>query len=638
MVNNVQLQLQHELSAQRWRALDKALVRFFAKELPHLSDWWLLVIGETSLALAQGHLCLEVSEMQHYLASVDLEWPDLATELANATELVAKDELDQRPLVYANQAFYFQRYYLAQQSIQQYLQRTVAQSQGLRSQLPVAPLAKVLALLFPVSTEPDWQRLACAISASSMFSVITGGPGTGKTTTVVKLLALLQLLQQQQELPWLKLVLAAPTGKAAVRLRSSIGKALTALAVPEQVKAVLPAEVFTVHKLLGARPHSQQFRHHQHNPLLLDVLVVDEASMLDVDMMLALLNALPTHARLVLLGDKDQLASVEAGALLASLCQHAGAGGYHPDTLHWLQQFSQASLPTDLLSSQATALDQHIAMLRRSYRFSSDSGIAGLALAVNQGDVAAVRQLCQQQTPDVQVLLRPSSNDLRQLLLCGQTTAGGTSGFGPYLQLAQHEVANEVDVWAWQVLQAFGRFQLLCAVRQGDYGVDALNQLTEQQLHQQGWIDASQQWYVGRPVLICENDYQLGLMNGDVGICLRRTVQGRSLLVVAFAASDKLQGIQWVLPSRLPAHETAYAITVHKSQGSEFAHAVLVMPDKASAVLTRELVYTAITRAAERFSLVCPDPDLLDQAVSRRTSRAGAIRIDHLLASQHQLL
>ncbi|WP_337881526.1 exodeoxyribonuclease V subunit alpha [Rheinheimera sp.] len=626
-------QLIRELAGNHWRAIDKALVRFFQQHCPELSALWLLVAGETSKASSQGHLCLELQEAEAYLQSAGLPIPDWASRLQEANLLISVAMLDERPLVYASDAWYFRRFYACQQQIQAYLQHTSGQSQRLRSQMELPVLQTLLDGLFAAKAEPDWQRLACALSASSQFSVITGGPGTGKTTTVVKLLALLQQWQHQQQLPPLRLVLAAPTGKAAVRLRSSIQKALVSLALEPAIQAAVPTEVSTVHKLLGARPHSKNFYHNEHHPLALDLLVLDEASMLDVELFSALLRALPLNARLVLLGDKDQLASVEAGALLGSLCAFAAKGRYSSATLQWLTALSHVPLPAELETASPQALDQQIAMLRKSYRFSADSGISALAQAVNQGDLAQVQTLCQQQKADLHVLFKPSQLHLRQLVLSGQADGQGQSGFSHYLRLVQQGAegplhgANQ-DQWAQAVLSAFGRFQLLCAVRQGEFGVQQVNQQVELWLQACGLVDAHTQWYPGRPVLISQNDYGLGLMNGDVGICLRRDWQGKSVLAVAFASTEPGQAIRWVLPGRLPAHETAYAITVHKSQGSEFDHAVLLLPAEPSALLTRELVYTAITRAAKQFSLVCPEPQLLLQAVSAKTSRAGSLRLE----------
>ncbi|MBI0548535.1 AAA family ATPase, partial [Dickeya dianthicola] len=251
--------------------------------------------------------------------------------------------------------------------------------------------------LFPgdAAGAANWQKLACALAAGSAFSIITGGPGTGKTTTVVKLLALLQSLALEQHGKPLRIRLAAPTGKAAARLNESIagaiaGLTLDGLAQGEAIREHINSEVVTLHRLLGSRPDTRHFRHHADNPLMLDVLVVDEASMVDLEMMAALLAAMPARSRLILLGDKDQLASVEAGALMGELCRRAAQGHYLPQTRDWLRDVAGDAPDDALLDPHGSALDQSIAMLRHSYRFGADSGIGQLAEAVNDGDAAAL--------------------------------------------------------------------------------------------------------------------------------------------------------------------------------------------------------------------------------------------------------
>lgn len=557
-------------------------------------------------------------------------------------DLFQLSEDNNQPFVYANNALYMRRYFSYQQQIALYLEQSNERSQKLRQAIDPALLNQLLEPLFPAtaatSAAPDWQRLSCAIAASSSFSVITGGPGTGKTTTVVKLLLVLQQLQQQQGAAPLTIQLAAPTGKAAVRLRSSIRTTLDKLPASAEIKSQVPTEVSTLHKLLGARAQSRQFKQNALEPLALDLLVVDEASMLDVELMAALLSALPAHARLILLGDKDQLASVEAGALMAELCQWAEQGHYWPVTVDWLNQLSFAAVPELLISQQGKALEQQIGMLRVSHRFDPQSGIAKLATAVNNGQSAEVTAICQADYADLQYLEAAEVRQLKQFVLTGQVKSQikDAAGFSFYLQTVAQSPALDaseqaIENWAQQVLTDFSAFQLLCAVRQGPFGVEQVNLSVEKMLHQAGLIQQtsqqSSQWYAGRPVMVTQNDYALGLMNGDVGICLLRPYQGKLILAVAFASEDSCKAVRWVLPSRLQQVETAYAITVHKSQGSEFSHAVLVLPDHFSPVLTRELIYTGITRAAKLFSLVCAKSDLLRLAIEQKVQRHGAVRL-----------
>ncbi|MDR7119511.1 exodeoxyribonuclease V subunit alpha [Rheinheimera soli] len=624
--------LELQMQGKDWRALDKALVTFF-REQQKLEPALALLIGQCSFALAQGHLCLPLKSMSQHSQQ---EWLAL---MALYPDLFELSENRNQPFVYANNALYMRRYFGYQQQIALYLQQSSQRSQQLRQAIDPALLKNLLDPLFPVSAtksaDPDWQRLSCAIAASSSFSVITGGPGTGKTTTVVKLLLVLQQLQQQQGATPLTIQLAAPTGKAAVRLRSSIRTTLDKLPASAEMKSQVPTDVSTLHKLLGARAQSRQFKQNAFEPLALDLLVVDEASMLDVELMAALLSALPAHARLILLGDKDQLASVEAGALMAELCQWAEQGHYLAETAAWLNQLSAAAIPADLISDTGKALEQQIGMLRVSHRFDPQSGIAKLANAVNAGHSAEVAAICRADYADLQYLEATDFKHLKQFVLTGKAKEEQkeAAGFSFYLNTVRQSPSLEaedqvIDLWAQQVLADFSAFQLLCAVRQGPMGVEQVNLSVEKMLHQAGLIQHSSHWYAGRPVMVTQNDYALGLMNGDVGICLLRPYQGKWMLAVAFASEDSSKAVRWVLPSRLQQVETAYAITVHKSQGSEFRHAVLVLPDNFSPVLSRELIYTGITRAAKLFSLICAKPDLLTQAVERKVQRYGAIRLD----------
>ncbi|MDO4682742.1 MAG: exodeoxyribonuclease V subunit alpha [Lautropia sp.] len=594
------------------------------------------------------------------------------------------------PLVLSGTRLYLRRYWQYEQDV---LAAILSRLDGLdigavqaAGANPEASLKPVLDALFmpPAggqaaattgATAVDWQKVACALVARQRFGLITGGPGTGKTTTVIRLLALLQSLSRQRgEARFLRIGLAAPTGKAAARLGSSIQGAidrltLDGLADAEAIRAAIPTSVSTLHRLLGSRPDSRHFRHGENNPLPLDVLVVDEASMVDLEMMAFVVKALPPQARLILLGDKDQLASVEAGAILGELCARAQDGHYWPQTADWVRRETGQSLPDSFQDEGGWPLDQSIAMLRHSHRFSSQSGIGALAEAVNQGDGGRVRRLWREAEASGAesdicriVVMDRERHALRSLVVSGRASghddrtsdpggapAQGTArlpnvspgdspeaqGYAHYLRVmhrhrpqtgdtaGQGPIGQEWDAWANQVLGAHTRFQLLCALRQGTWGVEALNQQIAQWLQQDGLLPASEGWYEGRPVMVTRNDYELGLMNGDIGICLQ-TPKG---LRVAFAGAGEGELIRWVLPSRLQSVDTVFAMTVHKAQGSEFDHAALAMPDTLSPVLTRELVYTAITRARAFFTLCGPEGVdwRFEETIHRRVMRASGL-------------
>ena len=517
--------------------------------------------------------------------------------------------------------------------------------------------------LSEASSDTDWQKVACAVALRARLSVITGGPGTGKTYTAARLLALLLALHEGDS-P-LRVALAAPTGKAAARLKQSIDNALTSLQdqVPEGsgldlntlIARMGPAR--TLHSLLGARPDTRQFRHHAANPLDVDVLIVDEASMVHLEMMDALLQALPATARLVLLGDKDQLASVEAGAVLGDLCRDAAAGRYSADTAQFVQTVAGQTLPAEYRSAGAAPLlAQQTVMLRQSRRFKG--AIGQLALAVNRGDAAAARAVLPegfsaplmqqelhqaqtiapgagllQETPQPPVGATPSSRSPSALLALQPTTpqavctlALGTSGkptYADYLRLMQQVLSGqdaEVHAaWVRSVLKAFERFRILCAVHQGDWGTEGLNAAVQKALADKGLIKVTGEWFAGRPVMVTRNDAQLGVFNGDVGLVLPNS---EGTLKVWFLDGEALRSVSVM---RLAQVETAFVMTVHKSQGSEFEHTALVLPPGGAEVLSRELAYTGITRAREQFTLIEAEAGLLEAAIDRPSVRASGL-------------
>lgn len=470
----------------------------------------------------------------------------------------------------------------------------------LASAQAASDLGKLDALV-PEALCCNGQKLAAATAAARPFAVISGGPGTGKTTTVAKLLAILvETGLQGGKAPAIRLV--APTGKAAARLTESIGAALQALDLPPEVVEAIPTEAGTLHRLLGVIPGRSQFRHHAGNPLHLDLLVVDEASMVDLPMMARLLDALPSHARLILLGDKDQLASVEAGAVLGDICSFTSQG-ISSAQADWLSRQTGYRLQG---SPAGAPVRDSLCLLSKSWRFDQHSGIGQLARACNGGDAAAVEAVWSAGFADIS--LHPWAGEAYDELI-----AQGVAGYGSYLKAARAGEAPSA------VFKAFNGFQILCALRDGPFGVLGLNERLELALSRAGLIARDGDWYAGRPVMVVRNDHGIGLYNGDMGLCLPDET-GR--LKVWFEQPDGT--LRALLPSRLPPHETVYAMTIHKSQGSEFAHTVLVLPDSPSPLLTRELVYTGITRAKARLDLY-GDRALLAQAVRKKTERYSGL-------------
>jgi exodeoxyribonuclease V alpha subunit len=663
------------LLLERWvergwlRALDKAFVAFLADLDPTADSLVLLAAALTSHQLGHGHVCLDLFETLRepdFALSLPPEGDLLATPMLLPSALLkaldgatwcqaladsvlvarAGDNSEaaaQKPLVLSDRRLYLRRYWTYERRIDAALHRRLTQVEPAPSDLA----QRLEALFGPANAAPgaliDWQKLACALATRGAFSIITGGPGTGKTTTVVRLLALLQSPAVERGKP-LRIRLAAPTGKAAARLTESISHQVQSLQVPEQVRQKIPSDVTTVHRLLGSRPGTRHFRHHAGNPLPLDVLVVDEASMIDLEMMANLLDALPPHARMVLLGDKDQLASVEAGAVLGDLCRDAEAGMYSPQTQTWLESVSGEDLSKSGLQQGDNvqhALAQQVVMLRHSRRFVAGSGIGQLAKLVNQQqDQDARSLLVHGDYKDLFSLALKGEQDraLSRLLLDGH--GSGPQGYRHYLGVMHAQRPQDLTSiddprcvdWARKVLNAFDEFQLLCAVRKGPWGVEGLNQRITQTLFAAQLIENDQQWYEGRPVLMTRNDYGLGLMNGDIGIALRlpegAPEENRQALRVAFPRNDGSGGVRFVLPSRLNDVETVYAMTVHKSQGSEFAHTALILPEALNPVLTKELIYTGITRAKNWFSLIEPRQGVFEEALRRKVKRLSGLMLE----------
>ena len=583
------------------RPLDVQFAMMVAGEEPEV----MLAAALLSKDAGEGHVCLPLSRLVpdeqmpaalqscFVLLGESVDWQ----AVLSCSPAVSGAET-QTPMILTGERLYLNRLWRNELTVARFFSETNAP-------LPCdeAQLRQTLDGLFSSGEAIDWQKVAAAVALTRRISVISGGPGTGKTTTVAKLLAALIQLSGEQKC---RIRLAAPTGKAAARLTESLGGALQRLPLTEAQLALFPNEASTLHRLLGAQPGSQRLRYHAGNPLHLDVLVVDEASMIDLTMMSRLIDALPPHARVVFLGDRDQLASVEAGAVLGDICTYASYG-YTAARAQELARLTGCSLEPDH-SPVAGALRDSLCLLQKSYRFGSNSGIGQLAAAVNRGDRHATRTVFDGSFTDIEKKSLQSGEEYQAML------EEALQGYQRFLSCVQQRSQPG------QVIAAFGEYQLLCALREGPFGVAGLNDRLEQLLVQKRKINRQQhsRWYEGRPVMISRNDSTLGLFNGDIGIALDR---GNGLRVWFQLPDGSVKSVQ---PSRLPEHETAWAMTVHKSQGSEFNHAALILPTQLSPVVTRELVYTAVTRARQRLSLYA-DERVLGQAIATRTERRSGL-------------
>ena len=506
-----------------------------------------ILLATLSQKQHQGHSCIEINETdKNLLLASGLASEDLAQSQAY-------------PLIMEQNRLYLQRYWFYEDRLAKQIKQLA------HIPKPVENLDSLLDRYFGACvTETDWQREAAKIAAQQAFCIITGGPGTGKTTTVCKILAVLQELADEP----LLIALAAPTGKAAMRLQEAIAVNIDGLDCPDTIKEQIPHTAITLHRLLGTKPPSPYFHHDATNPLIFDLVVVDEASMVDLALMSKLVDALKPGARLILLGDKDQLASVESGAVLADLI---------------------AALPDNTVE------------LRQSYRF--DDGIKKLADAVNQRHHEAAWSI----------------------LSAGNETAGKLEQkhLVPYVLEQRENYVRLVKAGAefTDVYRAFSRFQVVCSNRHGKNGALAINDAVEQGLFGQRTLGSPILWYPGRPVMVMQNNPALHLYNGDIGICLSDKDQNGNFMVF-FQRPDGT--IKKYLPARMPTCETAFAMTIHKSQGSEFDEALIVLPETINPVLSKELLYTAITRAKKKIKLVAEE-SVFAATINRKMERVTGL-------------
>jgi exodeoxyribonuclease V alpha subunit len=493
---------------------------------------------------SQGHSCIHVDEIEQQLV-----W---ASGLASNCDL--------SPLILEQNRLYLHRYWEYENRLALQIKNLLADS------FPNNNLNPLLDRYFiDLIDETDWQREAAKKAVTQAFSIITGGPGTGKTTTVVKILALLQELATQDNVH-LHIALAAPTGKAAMRLQESISLSKHTLPCSESIKQNIPETVSTIHRLLGSNPPTPYFKHHSENPLIFDLVVIDEASMVDLALMSKLVDALKPGSRLILLGDKDQLASVESGAVLADL---------------------------------TSGLPEHTLELKKSYRFHGE--IKQLADAVNAQAAEKAWQLLEKGQQQIALLNEDPIDFIAEQ-------------YSYYLLLIKNNSSYQ------DIFSAFNQFQVLCSHRHGENGVIEINQKVEEKLFQQNKIQIKGQWYVGRPIMVTQNDTGMMLFNGDIGICLHNKETAN--LNVFFLRSDG--SIKKVLPSRVPAHETVFSMTIHKSQGSEFEQCLCILPSQLNSIVSKELIYTAITRTKAKLKIKS-SYSVFCQAVKQKVERTGGL-------------
>jgi exodeoxyribonuclease V alpha subunit len=572
-----------------------------------------LTAAAVSQRTREGSVCMDLRALAGapiFAGSAGERWPRLADwrDLLLGCGIAGQGD-PRTPLVLdARDRLYLFRYWQHEQELARQVRQRLGPAAFAHE--PAAVRAELVRLFASTpagaadGSEPDWQRVAVTLALASRFSVVTGGPGTGKTHVAVRTLTLLERLERCAGRASPKSLLLAPTGKAAARLVAALRFAQSELG-PDAASDAALDQALTIHRALGAsRGPVPRFAHDARRPLVADIVVVDEASMVDLPLMRRLFEATLPSTRIVLLGDADQLSSVQSGAVLGELCAVSRPHVYSVEVARSVAELGGEQLPSDpgLL---AGGLDDRVVELRASRRFSESSGIGALGAALRRGDGAAALGILDQ------------ARAVRRI----EPTGPGHFGRAVESLLLDGYAAALTERDPRAALDRLAEFRVLCAHRRGPAGVERLNRIIERVLAAAELVSPHGERYAGRPVLVEENDYRAGLFNGDVGLMLPDANRGGELRVHFPGADGQVRSFY---PGRLPRHQTAFAMSVHKSQGSEFEHVLLVLPEPSSPLLTRELLYTAVTRARERVTILGTAESVLAGA-GRRAERASGL-------------
>ncbi len=556
-----------------------------------------------SKKLAEGHICVDLNDVDEEKD----ELPSYYLAIEQAIKNIAKDKLvtentaNKQPFVLHQNRLYLQRYFNYESSILQRIQAFVASEKATEPERvqQLTNNQEFIKQLFSSSAGiVNWQLAAAVNSYLNNFSIITGGPGTGKTTTVAKILAILFHLNGD-----LKVGLAAPTGKASARMAESLKSAK--LEVSEHIKNKFQEiQPSTLHRLLGYIPDSPYFKHNAENPLNYDVIIVDESSMIDVALFAKLLDAVGKETRVILLGDKNQLASVEAGSLFGDLCMaQQQLNVFTAERLALINSFidDASSQINTAPSASPHPLFQHIVELQYSHRFNSDEGIGKFSKAVINNDIAKITSFIEVNNDEqVQIDTDYTSAIFKKFV----------SNYQDYIQ--------EPDIKT--ALKKLNHLRVLCAIREGEHGLYTTNKKIEQYLVEKNLLVLDKEFYQNRPIIMNSNNYDLGLFNGDVGIIRKDDNNDYKAYF-----EDSEGNLKTVLPGLLAKVETVFAMTIHKSQGSEFEQILMILPPaEGITILTRELLYTGITRAKKKVILQASSQAILD-ASAAQVKRASGI-------------
>ncbi len=562
-----------------------------------------------SKCLQEGNICIDVNDLSTLASEIPYTKIVNAGTLPTLTKFVSTDTENILPFVLHKERLYLHRYFRYESTILHSIGRLIENESRLRTDR-IASLKKIEPFIhglkvsasnagIPLDQQVDWQMVAAIQSVLHNFSIITGGPGTGKTTTVAKVLSILFTIN-----PEISVALAAPTGKAAMRMAESLKNStlLVDPAIKSSFKNLTPN---TIHRLLKPIPDSIHFKHNASNPLPYDVLIIDEASMIDVALFAKLLDAVSSHTRVILLGDKNQLASVEAGSLFGDLCKALEQNNQlSPSAAEFVNQFIpelDRKISVDFIGQVNHPLAEHVIELKRSHRFSSMSGIGKLSHALINNDENVLKDfIADKGDPSIVFDLASDESIFENFI----------DGYKEYIL--------EKDIS--KALEKFNKLRVLCAVREGADGLYSINKMIEHYLSKHNLIKSKSDFYENRPIIITRNYKELKLFNGDIGI-IRKDANGS--LRAYFEDSDK--NIRAIMPVYISDAETVFAMTIHKSQGSEYNKVMVVLPNKSSGhLLTRELLYTAVTRAKESV-IIRTTADILLETSQATVSRTSGI-------------
>ncbi len=594
---------------------DLSIGKFLSSGVTKNPDDVRLAASLISRQLSNGHVCVRLPEFAgRGLETGDnghdgVQFPRLAVwlqSLENA-ECVGRPG-DFKPMILDGaHRLYFQRYWQYEQDVARFILRRFSADLDTDPHYSSVSTRKKLQFYFPEMSmgKISWPGIAAAIALTGQFLIITGSPGTGKTTAITKIMAFLQDVKNRG----LRIALCAPTGKAAARMEESVKKTKMILDCPGAIKDSIPDEAMTIHRLLGSIMYSPYFSYNEKNNLPYDLVVVDETSMVDLPLAAKLMTALRPDAKLILLGDRDQLASVDAGSVLGDICFPEPLNVFSRTFGRKLEAICGVPVET---SDAAPDVRDCIIEMKQNYRFSEGSGIGILSQLIKTGDADAVLELIGEgKFSDVCLCEISDSEDI--LKLARKTVL---EFYRAYLQTIASGSGSIEDIFS-----RFEAFRVLCAMRVGHWGSERMNRVIENLLAESGLIRLADPYYPGRPVMIVQNDYRLQLFNGDVGVVLKDS-SDRNKFKVYFR--DPRQGFRKILPERLPRHETVWAMTVHKSQGSEFDDVVLILAENDSSALTRELLYTGITRARLSVS-IWAGKNILQRTIQKQIIRQSGL-------------